>query len=459
LKFPKKEKKDLNIPRQGIVIFFISILMTSAILAGLSNIAYGLTGESRSALGVELPLPIPYAKKSATSLPSLDMSSKSVPAASTYATTCQQLSVKTITKSSGGNSPTYAIDNNYGTFWSNNRLGSWIKLDFGDSTNICSLDIAWYKGNLRMYNFNVFVSNDGAVFTKVLSGKSSGKTNSPEKYNLPSNTIGRYVKITVNGSNKSSQAGISEVVAYGANAPTSAANYDDFEGPGYTLGDWQTDRSVSPNGKWQAIYAQGGPDAVIVKKDSQTGDNAMFFNPTPSFGSTFPPPPGQEPDLHSSLVISTAKYKDFDLNLDVKTIKQLRTPEPNDWENAWVMWNRPQADDDFHYYAYTLLANGGGQLEKKDNNNQDVAGEIFLAYPDSPSIKPNTWQNWRIMVTGTATGTPNIQIWIDGVQALNYTDNDPSMPRNSATMLNGGSIVLYCEDSDVAFDNVSINPL
>ena len=124
-----------------------------------------------------------------------------------------------------------------------------------------------------------------------------------------------------------------------------------------------------------------------------------------------------------ALLSGTAKYKDFDLNLDVKTIKQLRTPEPNDWENAWIMWNRPQADDDFHYYAYTLLANGGGQLEKKDNDNQDVAGEIFLAYPDSPSIKPNTWQNWRIMVTGTATGTPNIQIWIDGVQALNYIDN------------------------------------
>jgi hypothetical protein len=244
-------------------------------------------------------------------------------------------------------------------------------------------------------------------------------------------------------------------VGAGPPRPPTSANYDDFEGQSYTLGEGQ----VSPNGKWQGIYAQGGSDAIIVKRDPQTGNNAMFFNPTPSFGPTFPPPPGQEPHLNSSLVVSTAKYKDFDLTLDVKTIKQLRTPDPNNWENAWIMWNRPQAADDYHYYAYTLFATGGGQLEKKDNNLHDDSLEIYLAYPESPSIKYNTWQNWRIMVTGTATGTPNIKIWIDGVQALNYTDNDPSIPRNSATMSNGGSIVLYCEDSDVAFDNVNIKPL
>src|SRR6188472_3911291 len=78
--------------------------------------------------------------------------------------------------------------------------------------------------------------------------------------------------------------------------PPTSSNYDDFEGQSYTLGEGQ----VSPNGRWQAIYAQGGSDAVIVKGDPQTGNNAMFFNPTPSFGSTFPPPPGQEPHLNSS---------------------------------------------------------------------------------------------------------------------------------------------------------------
>jgi hypothetical protein len=108
------------------------------------------------------------------------------------------------------------------------------------------------------------------------------------------------------------------------------------------------------------------------------------------------------------------------------------------------MWNRPEAADDYHYYAYMLFANGGGQLEKKDNNLHDVEQEIQLAYPHFPSIKYNMWQTWRIMVTGTATGTPNIKIWIDGVQALNYTDNDPSIPRNSSSMLNGATLAVIC---------------
>src|SRR5215831_14223318 len=85
--------------------------------------------------------------------------------------------------------------------------------------------------------------------------------------------------------------------------------FENFRGPGYTLSEGQ----ISPNGRWEAIYAQGGPGAVMVKKDSQIGSNAMFFYPEASFGRTIPPPAGREPDLHSCLVISTPKYKDFDL--------------------------------------------------------------------------------------------------------------------------------------------------
>jgi len=235
---------------------------------------------------------------------------------------------------------------------------------------------------------------------------------------------------------------------------TSKGFFENFRGPGYTLSEGQ----ISPNGRWEAIYAQGGPGAVMVKKDSQIGSNAMFFYPEASFGRTIPPPAGREPDLHSCLVISTPKYKDFDLTLNVKTVKQLRTPTPNGWENAWVMWNRPEPADDYHYYAFTLFTNGAGQLEKKDNNVHDDSKEIYLAYGHYPLIY-NTWQTWRIRVTDTATGTPNIQVSINGIHVLNYTDNNPSIKRNSSTMLNGGSIVLYCEDSIVAFANIRINPL
>ena len=88
---------------------------------------------------------------------------KDVPTTKNFSSTatCQQLSIQGVTKSAGGKSPTYAIDNSYDTYWSNNRLGSWIKIDFGSSKILCSINIAWFKGNLRIYNFDVLVSNDG----------------------------------------------------------------------------------------------------------------------------------------------------------------------------------------------------------------------------------------------------------------------------------------------------------
>ena len=41
------------------------------------------------------------------------------------------------------------VDNNLNTIWSNYGVGSSIQLDLGTSKSICSLEIAWYKGNER----------------------------------------------------------------------------------------------------------------------------------------------------------------------------------------------------------------------------------------------------------------------------------------------------------------------
>ncbi len=45
------------------------------------------------------------------------------------------------------------LDNNLNTRWSNNGKGSWIQMDLGSSKNICSVNIAWYKGNERQNNY------------------------------------------------------------------------------------------------------------------------------------------------------------------------------------------------------------------------------------------------------------------------------------------------------------------
>ena len=109
-----------------------------------------------------------------------------------------------------GNVPQNTLDDNINTRWSNLGFPSWIQYDLGESQPICSVDVAWYRGDLRVNRFTISVSNDGITFTPVFSGQSSGKTTGLESYNVP-DTIGQYMRITVTGNTENSWSSITEV--------------------------------------------------------------------------------------------------------------------------------------------------------------------------------------------------------------------------------------------------------
>ena len=104
------------------------------------------------------------------------------------------------------------VDNNLNTIWSNYGVGSSIQLDLGSSKIICSLDIAWHKGNERQNNFVISTSQDGKSYKTVLSTISSGKSLSYEKYNI-ADTNARYIRITVNGNTQNNYASIADIRA------------------------------------------------------------------------------------------------------------------------------------------------------------------------------------------------------------------------------------------------------
>ncbi len=112
--------------------------------------------------------------------------------------------------SQSGFPPQNVNDKDLNTLWSDYGLGSWIQLDLGSAKKICSVDIAWYKGNQRQTNFVVSTSSDGVAFTDKLTGKSSGTTLGPEKYGIPL-THARYIKVTVNGNTQNNYASITEI--------------------------------------------------------------------------------------------------------------------------------------------------------------------------------------------------------------------------------------------------------
>ena len=70
--------------------------------------------------------------------------------------------MSTVTASGNdGNVPSNVLDNNLNTRWSNLGVGSWIQLDLGAKKSICSVDITWYRGDVRQNNFVISISDDG----------------------------------------------------------------------------------------------------------------------------------------------------------------------------------------------------------------------------------------------------------------------------------------------------------
>jgi hypothetical protein len=129
------------------------------------------------------------------------------------ADTCSSnLSIGSVTASGNeaGYPPSNVLDNSLSTRWSNPGVGSWIRADLGSTKTICSVDIAWWKGNERRYNFAIATSTDGTTFVNKLTGISSGSTLNSEKY-IISSTSARYVKVTVNGNSVNSYAHITEL--------------------------------------------------------------------------------------------------------------------------------------------------------------------------------------------------------------------------------------------------------
>ena len=117
-----------------------------------------------------------------------------------------------------GNIALNTIDNNLNTRWSCPGIESWIKLDLGKEKTIYNIQIAWFKGNRRKYNYKIQISriDEASKFVDICEKRSSGNTLMPEDNSCEMKpTDGRYVKIIVSGNNLNNWASITEIDIYG----------------------------------------------------------------------------------------------------------------------------------------------------------------------------------------------------------------------------------------------------
>jgi hypothetical protein len=98
-----------------------------------------------------------------------------------------------------GNLPGNTVDNNLGTRWSAIGDGHWVRLDLGMVRPVGSIGVAVYNGNMRRNRFDLQLSTDGANWTTVFAGESSGTTTAEQGYDFADQDA-RYVRYLGHGS-------------------------------------------------------------------------------------------------------------------------------------------------------------------------------------------------------------------------------------------------------------------
>jgi hypothetical protein len=166
--------------------------------------------------------PLPYKASPSSPLPSPSASLTPDPTAG-----CGESKIIGVraSGSDGVNVPQNTLDKNFNTRWGDYGIGKWVQYELEPGKIACAIDIAWHRGIERTFDFTVSVSNDGSNFVKVFSSKSSGNTNSLERYVIPDSTLqAKYVRITVNGNTENLWASIAEVRILSQSATPSVNN-------------------------------------------------------------------------------------------------------------------------------------------------------------------------------------------------------------------------------------------
>ena len=241
---------------------------------------------------------------------------------------------------------------------------------------------------------------------------------------------------------------------------------DDFKLPNYKLNDGQ----MSPNGEWKLIYDGYGEvfTGPIPKGIGTRTGNCMHLRPQKNDRAT-----------SACLLMSTAKFKNFDLTLYMNTLQQLKT-NPENWEVGWIMFRYnagplPNGQrDKHHHYQTHVNKNGIVEIGKKDfelipnglktpdgvrHENTPQEQQQFLTTKNKIDFKLKQWYKIRLKMEDF-----NIRLWIDDKQIYDITDdgsigsdrwNRPLGYKPSSYMTEG-SVALYTEDAYVLFDNIVV---
>lgn len=109
-----------------------------------------------------------------------------------------------------GNVAGNTTDGNLSTRWSAHGDGQWIDFQLDGIHTIEWIDIAFYNGSSRSYDFDIQVSTDGSNWTTVYSGQSSGSTTTLETFDV-TDTAASHIRYLGHGNSVNDWNALTEV--------------------------------------------------------------------------------------------------------------------------------------------------------------------------------------------------------------------------------------------------------
>ena len=255
----------------------------------------------------------------------LNISIQPLPTAhATVADTCDNtLSLRKITGAAASmTSPYSAVDVNFKTMWTSEGKGSWIKPDLGENQTICHVDIDWYRGVSRQYDFTIYVSSDGSTWQPVYEGKSDGVSRSFERYEFE-DVDARWVKVRSNGNQYNMKNSIQELQVYGHKGVTTP--------PAAITISYPNDGQSFPSGT-TSVKISGTAFSQLAVNLVEISINGGAFTPVVGISSwsyvTGPLADGKSYTVTSRATDSTGKTASAKVAFSIQTPVPLPDPEP-----------------------------------------------------------------------------------------------------------------------------------
>jgi hypothetical protein len=133
---------------------------------------------------------------------------------------------------------------------------------------------------------------------------------------------------------------------------------------------------------------------------------------------------------HNEFLATTREFGNFDLQL------QYKVEGSNGFVNGGVQFWSRRVPNDFEVSGFQadLGADTDGNLYDESRRNRNLVAATKQAR--EKALRPGDWNNYRIHAEGS-----HIELWLNGVKTVDYTETDASVPRRGifALQIHGGA--------------------